>query len=1155
MDPFQELLQECKVSDGNRGRLLQLDFDISSFALLALSLEELEQRAAECDMPDLGPRDLAAWRLLWQKCQKPDTDPAVQPQSSAPLPLDSGWNEAFPPKLSSQVFIDLKTAFARKYPSEILDHDNTPSQRLMALTHQQVKQHHWKFIAWKYRLSERQHEESMMGRPRKLARLEIASIHDLLVDEVPTRDLPANQIGLHQLQQILMLQATALGLCDAAHMHTLKSYVHKFIALATVKFDNDSSLRPPNCAEMQQADRAIWEKIAFLYNEQGWSMDDSIHEFTEIRSDLHSLLQPRPKPVNAPNSDRWCHEQVQNFLREIAATCCLVPACVYQLPCNHKWMFAASMACLLPLAGICEHNMDTDMLDEWLADYPDSLATAIVDLCLPMAQIVLRDHTVAILDLSVEVIRLPEKGWDIGPTSRVDGGGYTSVPDWSRPPHGAQNRLGELRQIWVNYIAQHNLLQCFRQGLATQSAEPFFAPHHITNLRQLTDLWWAAISPGDSALDWTIPADQPYALFALHKLSDFLQDPDSALWTCLQHGVPTGFHNDIPPSNVWHSTEQIAEDHPLQIHLDNWRSAEEDPLLLEQLVQAEVDAGWLQEFPSLDAIQQEWGADVALGKLAIVKADGRKARLVLDSSICNTNNNCNVQEHTECLTLQSVRSAFPLRGRCGPLAGFILDIHAAHKTIRVKHEERGLLALRATNRYFVYKICPFGATFSAFWFSCLGSFLVRAWHELLHIKHALFLFVDDLLLMQEISVLELSAILILCFCLVFGVPLSWHKLRLAGEVTWIGWNFNFYRGSISIPAPKLDKLTALLSAILGHRHVHRRDLHKLLGLLQWFAQLFKHIKPWLQSLYLDLYRPVASSFSIASDQWPTIAAFLTDDLVFHTVPTHTAIRVGSKLLSARHHNLSCKQDLHHVPVGHRRLWLRIADPNSSKRKLTAVSVATLQFLLAWCHALPQELPLRPPELAHIEAAADAMAAGDVAAIGGYIRFAGNIFWFSERFHVIDFKQFNIPMQSEAQKDIISYETLAQLALLVLCARCFGHARLRIRIPSWSDNTATESSVNRMYTSKLPLALFLQKLVFWTSVSGMELDTTRIAGEYNCWSDTLSRWDQSSSLPSDFLPECRHRLGLSELWLAAPAATRHPANASVSWELPQPLYVS
>ena len=133
--------------------------------------------------------------------------------------------------------------------------------------------------------------------------------------------------------------------------------------------------------------------------------------------------------------------------------------------------------------------------------------------------------------------------------------------------------------------------------------------------------------------------------------------------------------------------------------------------------------------------------------------------------------------------------------------------------------------------------------------------------------------------------------------------------------------------------------------------------------------------------------------------------------------------------------------------------------------------------------------------------------------------------------------------SNKKHKIISYELLAQLALLVLCARCFGHARLRICIPSWSDNTATESAVNSMYTSKLHLALFLQKVAFWTSISGMELYTTHIAGEYNCWSATR------------FLPERRHSLGLSELWLAAPAATFHPAHVQVGWDLPQPLYVS
>ena len=227
----------------------------------------------------------------------------------------------------------------------------------------------------------------------------------------------------------------------------------------------------------------------------------------------------------APNSGRWRHEPVQNFLREIAAKCCLVPACMYQLPCDQHWMFAASMACLLPIAGTCEYERHSDVPADWIAEYPATLATAIVDLCLPMARMVLRDQKISLFDLSFQMIQLPEKGWDTGPTSRVDGGGYTYVPDWSCPPHGAQNRLDQLRKIWINYIAHHNLLPAFRQGLETRSAEPFFAHHHIANLRSLTNKWWSAAAQDDAVLDWTIPAGQPYALFALHKLSVFFARP------------------------------------------------------------------------------------------------------------------------------------------------------------------------------------------------------------------------------------------------------------------------------------------------------------------------------------------------------------------------------------------------------------------------------------------------------------------------------------------------------------------------------------------------------------------------------------------------------------------------------------------------------
>ena len=40
-----------------------------------------------------------------------------------------------------------------------------------------------------------------------------------------------------------------------------------------------------------------------------------------------------------------------------------------------------------------------------------------------------------------------------------------------------------------------------------------------------------------------------------------------------------------------------------------------------------------------------------------------------------------------------------------------MDVKAAHKSIRVRESDQGLLGIQAGGRYFFYKVCPFGATF------------------------------------------------------------------------------------------------------------------------------------------------------------------------------------------------------------------------------------------------------------------------------------------------------------------------------------------------------------------------------------------------------------------------------------------------------------
>ena len=46
--------------------------------------------------------------------------------------------------------------------------------------------------------------------------------------------------------------------------------------------------------EAQAADKRCWELISDLVNQHSWKLDDALHELSEVRSDMSSLLAPRP---------------------------------------------------------------------------------------------------------------------------------------------------------------------------------------------------------------------------------------------------------------------------------------------------------------------------------------------------------------------------------------------------------------------------------------------------------------------------------------------------------------------------------------------------------------------------------------------------------------------------------------------------------------------------------------------------------------------------------------------------------------------------------------------------------------------------------------------------------------------------------------------
>ena len=245
-----------------------------------------------------------------------------------------------------------------------------------------------------------------------------------------------------------------------------------------------------------------------------------------------------------------------------------------------------------------------------------------------------------------------------------------------------------------------------------------------------------------------------------------------------------------------------------------------------------------------------------------------------------------------------------------------------------------------------------------------------------------------------------------------------------------------------------------------------------------------------------------------------------------------------------------KTDLAKVHLSNKRIWLRIRDPASTKRKLSPSSLRIIQHFIQWISGLSPMKPLTPKTYWPGIAAADACAAGDTCEIGGFVKSdAGQTYWFSEIYSHSDFAKLNIELESEMQRSISSFETLAQIALLFVTARFFPAHRMPICLKSLSDNSGAESGSNKLWSMTYPLAIFLERMCLISAMLGMEIDVSHIPGSQNILADDLSRWDQSGNPPHDFQSTDRIRISLSDLWNIRRSPTLVPAHANIPWTLP------
>ena len=290
------------------------------------------------------------------------------------------------------------------------------------------------------------------------------------------------------------------------------------------------------------------------------------------------------------------------------------------------------------------------------------------------------------------------------------------------PPQNVDNIFKSVRDQFFAELFNHDMPKRIVAHFSQRLEHCRIADSLVMKLRDILE----SHIPGLSTSSWSIREDQPLCLEPLQCVSSFMHDPDSALFSSLLEGVSTGFDGGIPPSNIFHTKEinddSSSSDRPnLSVHLENWKSAEDRPDLVE-LLQEELermDFSLRRGCGIGSCGLSTWSCYWELG---LTITDGRPPRLVVDSTVCGANGNCIVNEHQCMPSAKDVLRAFPLGNNQHELSALGLDVKAAHKRVVIKESHPGLLGYSHRNALYFYKVAPFGAIFSAHWWGRLGSF-------------------------------------------------------------------------------------------------------------------------------------------------------------------------------------------------------------------------------------------------------------------------------------------------------------------------------------------------------------------------------------------------------------------------------------------------
>ena len=174
-----------------------------------------------------------------------------------------------------------------------------------------------------------------------------------------------------------------------------------------------------------------------------------------------------------------------------------------------------------------------------------------------------------------------------------------------------------------------------------------------------------------------------------------------------------------------------------------------------------------------------------------------------------------------------VRLAFLPEDTRSSFVGASFDFKAAHKQIQVRPSEHGLLLFRVADILYHYRVCHFGARFSAYWWQRTGAFLLRLLRGILGLRpHRAWLFVDDLLAALRRSDAHAQLALMVMFFAAISAPIFWKKVQFQNGLTWCGWRTNFLHETVELTPEKTIKLKGQLHELLKAGKVKRKLLER-----------------------------------------------------------------------------------------------------------------------------------------------------------------------------------------------------------------------------------------------------------------------------------------------------------------------------------------